>query len=76
MVGHVYRVNTGYRVDACYTISVQFVEIRREKHDHTSQTYTVNTEFETATSIVLAKLLRMLVFTTCQYRHEQNHVET
>ena len=48
MVSHVYRVNTGYRLDICCNISAQFVEIKCAEHDHTFQT--VNTEFETTTS--------------------------
>ena len=47
MVGHVYRVNTGYRMDTCSNISAEFVQIKCAEHDHTL--HTVNTEFETTT---------------------------
>ena len=47
MVGHVYRVNTGYRMDICFDIFVEFVEIKCAEHDQTLQT--VNTELETTT---------------------------
>ena len=48
MVGHVYRVNTGYRMDTCSNIYVEFVEITCAEHDHTLPT--VNAESETTTS--------------------------
>ena len=69
MAGHVYRVNTGCRVDTC---SNNLCSVRRDK----ITLQTVNTEFVPITTSFSMNRYEYFFSPRVQYKDEHNHVET